>query len=230
MSDVIGQCSSCRLDVTRNQRADYLGDHIRHGNRSDCVRPLLAEIERLTRELDELKTFLLRSGFRRCDIPACNCNSWHHVGGYAARFREIDDAFGKAGERSNGPTLLADVQRVLATLEAERQRARMPEWVSTADRLPESGQIVLAYHLNQLGKPRRIRAAYIKAMTREASPESDLDCDYDEATDTFYWPEGWYEQMEHWEEYTAVILAEDIKVTHWMPLPDPPAGGQSDEI
>lgn len=109
-----------------------------------------------------------------------------------------------------------------AIRELVAERARMPEWISTADQMPESGQIVLAFHLSQLDKPRRIRAAYIKKMTQEASPESDLDCDYDEATDTFYWPEGWYEQMEHWEEYTAVILAEDIQVTHWMPLPDPP--------
>lgn len=105
------------------------------------------------------------------------------------------------------------------------------EWISTAERIPESGKIVLAFHKNINGFPRRIRASYIKAMTKIADPEcSDMDCDYDEAEDAFYWPDGWYEQMEHWDEYTAVILAEDIKVTHWMPLPDPPAGGQSDEI
>ena len=55
MSDVIGQCSACRGDVTHSQRVDYLGDHIRHGNRSDCVRPLQAEIDRLTREVERLR-------------------------------------------------------------------------------------------------------------------------------------------------------------------------------
>lgn len=101
------------------------------------------------------------------------------------------------------------------------------EWISTAERMPESGQIVLAFHLNSHGLPRRIRAEYVQAMTREAGAsgdiDCDLDCDYDEATDTFYWPGGWYEHIEHWDEYACFRVPDSIKVTHWMPLPEPPA-------
>lgn len=35
----------------------------------------------LARERDEAIAFIEREGYRRCDIPACNCNSWH--GGHA---------------------------------------------------------------------------------------------------------------------------------------------------
>lgn len=62
----------------------------------------------------ELRDILRRNGFRPCDAPACNCNSWHQVDGYAARFREIDEAVGD----HNGQTLLAAVQERLAGLAA----------------------------------------------------------------------------------------------------------------
>ncbi len=40
----------------------------------------------------EAVLFLERHGYRRCDIPACNCGSWH--GGHAnARLAEIREAF-----------------------------------------------------------------------------------------------------------------------------------------
>ncbi len=34
-------------------------------------------ISSLERERDELREVLLRNGFVTCDIPACNCGSWH---------------------------------------------------------------------------------------------------------------------------------------------------------
>ena len=44
-----------------------------------------AEIERLQRDLavgvrqrqNDAEDFLRREGYRACDIPACNCGSWH---------------------------------------------------------------------------------------------------------------------------------------------------------
>ena len=46
-------------------------------------------IEELQAKVKELEDVLLRNGFDRCDIPACNCGSWHPVRGYPERFAEI---------------------------------------------------------------------------------------------------------------------------------------------
>ena len=46
--------------------------------------------------ITDLEDFLLRHGYRRCDIPACNCNSWH--GGHAnERLKEIGDYLQSVG-------------------------------------------------------------------------------------------------------------------------------------
>lgn len=60
----------------------------------------------LQQRLDAAEWSLTNAGFRRCDIPACNCNSWHHVGGLKARFDEIKEAVQEAGYSTNGRTLL----------------------------------------------------------------------------------------------------------------------------
>lgn len=60
------------------------------------------EIERLRAERDDLRDVLLRNGFVPCDIPACNCGSWHHRYGLPERMQEIKDALAEAGhELSN---------------------------------------------------------------------------------------------------------------------------------
>ena len=86
-----------------------------------------AEIERLTAENDKLLGVLEQHGFRRCDIAACNCGSWHHIGGFAARFREIEEATEDYWE--NGEVLLARIERIVAKLEAaECDAERYREW------------------------------------------------------------------------------------------------------
>lgn len=69
----------------------------------------------LIRELDKAKWVLESSGFRRCDAPACNCGSWHQVGGYAERFREIREAVEEAGYSTNGKTLLTVIKEILSS-------------------------------------------------------------------------------------------------------------------
>jgi hypothetical protein len=96
-------------------------------------------------------------------------------------------------------------------------------WVPASER-PPSGQIVLAHYKNALGKDRIIRAAYYAKFTHESNFESDdLDSEYDESTDTSYWPEGWYEQIDNWAEYSAVKVSESHIIAEWQPLPPLPA-------
>lgn len=93
-------------------------------------------------------------------------------------------------------------------------------WVPVAERLPDSGKPVLVCYRNGAGLVRRIRAVWVAAKSCEASPESEIG-EYDEASDTYYEPEGWYETIDNWDDYTAVAVYQGT-VTHWMPLPAPP--------
>jgi len=89
-------------------------------------------------------------------------------------------------------------------------------WTRTADEMPKSGRRVLFAWKNQLGKTRVGAGSWVAANTEEAYGEQlEEDCTYDEATDTYYMPEGWREWG--WElEFTA---EPDGPVTHWMPIP-----------
>ena len=71
---------------------------------------------------DELRDVLLRHGFVPCDIPACNCGSWHSRYGYPERFREIADALTEAGVELNGVTLLTAIKGVLAERDLYQQK------------------------------------------------------------------------------------------------------------
>lgn len=65
-------------------------------------------------DTESLEWVLTNAGFRHCDIAACNCNSWHQVGGYKARFDEIKEVVEEAGYSTNGRTLLDAVKSMAA--------------------------------------------------------------------------------------------------------------------
>ena len=64
---------------------------LRMGQLQDKLNEAYRDIDRLARqsedwngkhqlavtEIDKLVDVLERNGFHRCDIPACNCGSWH---------------------------------------------------------------------------------------------------------------------------------------------------------
>jgi hypothetical protein len=91
-------------------------------NAPDYLREISRDAAVALRELEaegaELRGVLLRHGFTPCDIPACNCGSWHQTGGFKARFDEIADA--TDNDWRNGETLCSRVQRIVA----ERDRLR----------------------------------------------------------------------------------------------------------
>ncbi len=90
-------------------------------------------------------------------------------------------------------------------------------WISVDERLPEPGMPVLL----DIGKKYPIRAMWAPAKTLEASNDSDAVGDYDEATDTYYCPEGWYEWNQH--EETHWFVTETPRAWAPLPLPAPPA-------
>lgn len=107
----------------------------------------------------------------------------------------------------------------------------MSEWISVKDRLPESGKHVLvccSIHLIGGGLSTYVCDAFhTDQKTIVCNCDDDIDMDYDEETDEFYFPVGWWEVIKNWSDYSCVAI-EDF-VTHWMPLPEPPEGVQGGE-
>ena len=93
-------------------------------------------------------------------------------------------------------------------------------WIKVADQLPKSGLPVIAFVQSAFGNAeatQRIRAQYAAKFTLESGDDEDFG-EYDEVTDQYYCPPGWYETNEFEDTHWAV----DGTVTHWMLLPEPP--------
>lgn len=100
-----------------------------------------------------------------------------------------------------------------------------PRWIPVTERLPESGVHVLAScrvkYVSGGGRSYVCDAFYSGHFKEQRSTEyDDIELDYDEETDEYYLPEGWWEVIRNWDEYGFVGIADTI--THWMPLPEPP--------
>lgn len=107
-----------------------------------------------------------------------------------------------------------------ADLEVERQAAPVP--VAVSERLPGPSVKVLAHYFNGLGKERTICAIWVPAKTRSDSYGDDDFTEYDEESDTFYWPEGWYETIENWDDL-GYVKVDEGEVIYWQPIPKLPA-------
>lgn len=88
---------------------------------------------------DQAVYVLEGAGFRRCDIPACNCNSWHQIGGFKARFDEIQEVVEQAGYSTNGRVLLDAVKQMAkdaaTPLSAQEDVVEREPFVSDAELL-----------------------------------------------------------------------------------------------
>lgn len=92
-------------------------------------------------------------------------------------------------------------------------------WIPCAEQMPKNGKKVLAYFINRAGKQRIICAYWTESKQIESGVNSDLG-EYDENTDCFYDPQGWYEVVENCD-YSG-YLHKDGKISHWIPLPPYP--------
>ena len=97
-------------------------------------------------------------------------------------------------------------------------------WIPVDERLPDGK--VIARYLNRLGNERQVIASYVPRWTVESNGEHEEYDEYSEDKDVYYYREGWYEQIDNWDEHSGCFIHEG-KVTHWMPLP--PGPGVSDE-
>ena len=124
----------------------------------------------------------------------------------------------------------ADAIEELSKLNAEitrrelKLRMEKPRWIPVTERLPESGVHVLACcrvkWLGGGGRSYVCDAFYSAPKTEICSYNDDIDAEYDEETDEYYMPEGWWEVIKNWDDYSCVVIGDFV--THWMPLPEPP--------
>lgn len=114
----------------------------------------------------------------------------------------------------------SDWEIITALKDALEQQAEPAAWTPVAEALPKSGEKVLACYRHRWFNLRPIRAFWTAAKTEEADSD-DARMEYDAATDAYYVPEGWYECIDNWGDYSSVAVT-DGEVTHWMPLPQPP--------
>jgi hypothetical protein len=99
----------------------------------------------------------------------------------------------------------------------------VPRWVSVEERLPESGtHVLVCCRVKWLGGGHSYvcDAFHSNSKTIPCSYNDDIDMEYDEEKDEYYFPEGWWEVIKNWDEYSCVAIADFV--THWMPLPEPP--------
>ena len=93
------------------------------------------------------------------------------------------------------------------------------DWIpiTNSESYPEVEMLVLVAVIFSAKRRGVLRARWIGHHTTEAS-DFEGELDYDEATDCYYWPEGWYE----WNEFDETNWGISGTVTHWMPLPKYP--------
>ena len=97
----------------------------------------------------------------------------------------------------------------------------MSDWTNSADHTPEHGKKVLAFYRNAQGHGRVIVGMYVGRFESEPSVYGgDDNSEYNDADDTFYIPEGWYECIENWDAYSSVAVQHEV--THWRPLQESP--------
>ena len=99
----------------------------------------------------------------------------------------------------------------------------MNEWISVKERLPEAETEVLIAAVRNGHKIITTAAYEDGTVSTEDSAWywQDCDFDYDEDTDRFLIPQGWWEYRHYNPDDVFDNCVDDV-VTHWMPLPELP--------
>lgn len=122
----------------------------------------------------------------------------------------------KQGSNLRDTLYLCGVQAVIEnfpTLESPR------DWTPCADgqNLPQSEKQVLLTCISDNKRIYECKGYYLAKHSKEIGCADDLESDYDEETDINYCPEGFYECIENWGDYSFVYINDTVLA--WQPLP-----------
>lgn len=129
-------------------------------------------------------------------------------------------------DRGNPKAEISD-EHQLCRAAADMLEHDVPKWISVKERMPESGEKVIArLQSKTFHRYRPITTlAHIGAheKTTDDSDWRDCECDteYDEENDCYWISECWYE-VNVVDDNPNWIIDSDYNVTHWMPLPEQP--------
>ena len=164
--------------------------------------------------IDECAKCTVRGDMGGCLATRCSLHESWYARTQNARITELES---QPAQRFDA----ADV----ATAAAQGFRdgvASAASWISVDERLPEPGNPVLL----DIGKKYPIRALWAAKNTVRVGTDVDDWGEYDEETDEYYCPEGWYEWNEHEEVHWAV--SETPRAWRELPPPLPAAHGPAD--
>lgn len=101
------------------------------------------------------------------------------------------------------PPVMRDALTLIEHLESERDAAmvKVPGWISVEEKMPPEDTEVLVYATEKIKGFGSVTAI----------------CEYSETTSMFGNKTGRYDWSSPWEYFHV-----DYKITHWMPLPEPP--------
>lgn len=100
------------------------------------------------------------------------------------------------------------------------RKLQSPRWIPVTERLPESGVHVLLACKTLGGNKYVCDGFHTEKFSQPTEFYENIDADYSEETDEYYFPEGWWEVIKNWDDYSCVAIEDTV--THWMPLPQPP--------
>ena len=127
-------------------------------------------------------------------------------------------------DRLRSATKLPILQALMNEAADAIEELSKPRWIPVTERLPEHGVHVLAAcYVKWLGGGGRYYvcdAFHTEHYKDTCSYSDEIDMEYNEEDDEYYMPEGWWEVIKNWDDYSCVVIGDFV--THWMPLPEPP--------